>query len=105
MKPKHVIILSLAVLLINCNPVDQEGQSINNDLINLPLLGKVIPRNSLEIEGNPWGIQAGSLDEEVLEKAAAIGVKWTRLGASWPRIERVKAFTTGLLPTKHLILH
>ncbi|KKL06941.1 hypothetical protein LCGC14_2591000, partial [marine sediment metagenome] len=59
-------------------------------LITLPLLGKVIPRNSLEIEGNPWGIQAGSLDEEVLEKAGAIGVKWTRLGASWPKIEKTK---------------
>ncbi|MCK5105870.1 MAG: hypothetical protein KAR17_23770, partial [Cyclobacteriaceae bacterium] len=90
MKLKHVTILIMVVLLINCDPVNQKSQSTTNDLIKLPLLGKVIPRNSLEIEGNPWGIQAGSLDEEVLEKAAAIGVKWTRLGAGWPGIEKEK---------------
>ena len=90
MKLKHVFIPLLAVILISCDSVNQKEQSINSDLISLPLLGKVIPRNSLEIEGNPWGIQAGSLDEEVLEKAGAIGVKWTRLGANWSRIEKEK---------------
>ncbi|HEC44029.1 MAG TPA: hypothetical protein ENI20_14500, partial [Bacteroides sp.] len=88
---KSIVSILIIFLLVSCNSTVQEKtQSINNDLITLPLLGKVIPRNSLEIEGNPWGIQAGSLDEEVLEKAGAIGVKWTRLGASWPKIEKTK---------------
>ena len=46
------------------------------------------PRRSTEIPDSYWGIQAGSLDERVLETAAGIGVKWTRLQASWPAIEK-----------------
>jgi hypothetical protein len=51
-------------------------------------LGKVAPRHAKEIESSPWGIQASTLDRDLLELAARIGVKWTRLGASWPSIER-----------------
>jgi hypothetical protein len=57
-------------------------------LPGLQALGVVTPRSSPEIAGSYWGIQAGSLDPAVLDAAAAIGVKWTRLQASWPAIER-----------------
>jgi hypothetical protein len=54
------------------------------------LLGKVIPKHSSEIVGSYWGIQASTLDPVLLERAAEIGIKWTRLGASWNSIEKKK---------------
>jgi len=70
------------------------------------LLGHVKPKHSIEIQNSPWGIQAGTLDEEIIAKAAEIGVKWTRLQATWPEIERSpgvyiwdetdKAFSTAI---------
>ncbi len=59
-------------------------------LINLQLAGKIIPKNSSEIESSPFGIQAGTLTDSLVARAAEIGVKWTRLGASWPAIEKEK---------------
>lgn len=56
----------------------------------LEYLGYIQPRSSLEISGSPWGIQAGTLDPDLLRKAAEIGVKWTRLHASWDDIEKEK---------------
>jgi hypothetical protein len=53
-------------------------------------LGHVQPRHASQINGSPWGIQAGSLNREDLARAAAIGIKWTRLGASWREIEKQK---------------
>ena len=52
------------------------------------MLGHLRPRHSREIASSPWGIQAGTLDTAVLGKGAAIGVKWTRLAASWREIEK-----------------
>lgn len=57
---------------------------------NLQQIGRIKPRHSREIESSYWGIQASTLDPELLEKAAQIGVKWTRLGASWNTIEKEK---------------
>lgn len=56
----------------------------------LKYLGHILPKHSKDIDSSPWGIQASTLDAELLAKAASIGVKWTRLGASWPSIERTK---------------
>lgn len=53
-------------------------------------VGKIIPKNSNEIQSSPFGIQAGTQIDSLVVKAAGIGVKWTRLGASWPGIEREK---------------
>src|ERR1039457_5213102 len=53
-------------------------------------LGYIKPRHSKTISASPWGIQAGTMDEKFLARAAEIGVKWTRLGATWPSIEREK---------------
>lgn len=57
------------------------------DSARIPL-GHVKPRHARDITGSPWGIQAGTLDNDVVALAGAIGVKWTRLGASWRDIER-----------------
>lgn len=53
-------------------------------------IGRIKVKNSREIISSPWGIQASSLDEDILEKASEIGVKWTRLNASWSSIESEK---------------
>ncbi len=54
------------------------------------LLGHLKSKNSIDITGSYWGIQASTLEDTLLDKAAEIGVKWTRLGASWPSIEKEK---------------
>jgi hypothetical protein len=56
----------------------------------LPVIGRVKTKHARDIASSPWGIQAGTLEREHIEKAAAIGVKWTRLQASWREIEREK---------------
>ena len=53
-------------------------------------IGRIKVKNSREIISSPWGIQTSSLEEDILEKASEIGVKWTRLNASWTSIEPVK---------------
>jgi len=53
-------------------------------------LGNIIPKNSSEIASSPFGIQAGTMEDSLLLKAAQIGVKWTRLLAGWEGIEKEK---------------
>jgi len=53
-------------------------------------LGTLQSKHSDEISSSFWGIQAGTLENTLLDKLAEIGVKWTRLGASWPSIEKEK---------------
>ncbi|MFW9972832.1 MAG: hypothetical protein ACFFDF_21780, partial [Candidatus Odinarchaeota archaeon] len=65
-----------------CNSVEEKK------LIPLDYAGKIIPRNSSEIISSPFGIQAGTLEDSLVAIASEIGVKWTRLGASWNRIEK-----------------
>lgn len=60
------------------------------DSDTLSVIGKIQPRHSRDIQGSYWGIQASTLDPELLQRAADIGVKWTRLGASWNDIEKDK---------------
>jgi len=59
----------------------------DNSKFNLKEIGTLHPKNSKDISSSPWGIQAGTLDEDILAKASEIGVKWTRLSADWPAIE------------------
>ena len=73
-----------AILLTGCT-VRQ-----NEDNGNPGYLGSLISKNSREISGSYWGIQASTLEDTLLDKAADIGVKWARLGASWPSIEKEK---------------
>ncbi len=58
------------------------------DVGKMALLGKVKPKHSSAIARSPWGIQVGSLDVSIVKKASEIGVKWTRLQASWSAIEK-----------------
>ena len=53
-------------------------------------LGYLSPRQSAAISGSMWGIQAGTLQSNILNRAADLGVKWTRLWAEWPEIEKEK---------------
>ncbi len=53
-------------------------------------IGTVKSKYSSEIIASPFGIQAGTTEDSVLQHAAQIGVKWTRLGAHWPGIENKK---------------
>jgi len=85
---KNLYFLLSALLIFSCETKQIEESSKN--LISLKKIGVVKPRNSREIETSPWGIQASTLDPILLEKASEIGVKWTRLGASWPSIEKEK---------------
>ena len=54
-------------------------------------LGFLALRSSADIAASPWGVQAGDNERGALfDRAGELGVKWTRLGASWPGIEREK---------------
>lgn len=69
-------------------PLPDDVHGLQNNPVPLPLLGKIQPRNAAEITGSYWGIQASTLDPALLNRAAEIGVKWTRLHASWDEIEK-----------------
>lgn len=92
LKP-HIIALFYAVIFcygFGCDAWAQEsGQGIP-----LELAGKIVPKNSNEIASSPFGIQAGTLNDSLVARAAEIGVKWTRLGVSWPSVEKKKGFYT-----------
>jgi hypothetical protein len=67
-------------------------------LAGLERLGKVKPLRSTHIRESYWGIQASSFEDAALEKASAIGIKWTR-EANWPSIE--KAWKIRLVARRH----
>src|SRR4030042_2728540 len=83
---KHIVFVIIAVTLgyfiFSCGGREKKDQ--------MEMIGSIKPRNSLEISQSYWGIQAGTLDEKIIESAKDIGVKWTRLEASWSSIERGK---------------
>lgn len=58
---------------------------------NFKYLGKVSAKNSKSINESYWGIQSGTLNNNILKYAGEIGVKWTRLMAHWPDIEKQKS--------------
>ena len=64
------------------------GICSSQDVGKSTLLGKIKPKHSSAIARSPWGIQVGSLDVSIVKKASEIGVKWTRLQASWSAIEK-----------------
>jgi len=89
---KFQIILSIFILsLAGCQLSKKEqGDSSQDTLIPLKNIGTITPKNSSEISASPFGIQAGTLNDSLVARAAEIGVKWTRLGASWSQVEREK---------------
>jgi len=74
----------ISIFILSCSNKD------GSKLIDLKEVGKIVPKTSSEIVSSPFGIQAGSLEQNLVAKASDIGVKWTRLGASWPSIEKEK---------------
>ena len=76
----------IGLVLVSC----QSSSEYEDERIPFTYLGQIKTKHSTEISSSYWGIQAGTLDPVLLEKAAQIGVKWTRLGASWPSIEKEK---------------
>ena len=81
------IIRPLAVSLVVILLALIKGYGSDDENVRLKLLGTVKTKSSTQITDSPWGIQAGSQDESVVAKAAEIGVKWTRLQATWAEIE------------------
>lgn len=79
--------LMIGIFILSCSTINEKE---NGQLISNEILGKIIPKNSLEIVSSPFGIQAGTLVDSLVTKAAEIGVKWTRLGASWSAVEKEK---------------
>ena len=68
-----------------------KGQAMKATLpLDKNMIGKIIPKKSHEISGSYWGIHAGMMTENVLEKASELGVKWIRLQANWEEIEKEK---------------
>ena len=61
--------------------------TIRADYDDMRCLGFIGEKHSHEIDASPWGLQYGSDDESALDYAAELGVKWTRLEASWAEIE------------------
>jgi hypothetical protein len=66
------------------------ADSAAGPLANLTKLGEIQAKSSDQIGHSYWGIQAGAFDEQTLEKARAIGVKWTRVLAGWANVEKKK---------------
>ncbi|MCX6326833.1 MAG: hypothetical protein NT144_09355 [Bacteroidia bacterium] len=82
-----IVLICFATFLTVLSSCRMETET---SLTGLKKIGKIVPKNSSEIEASPFGIQAGTLVDSLVERAAEIGVKWTRLSASWPAIERQK---------------
>ena len=91
MKPFKIISAFVFIAFISCQPSGtKQNLSSDSSLIPFVKVGKIIPKNSSEITSSPFGIQAGTLVDSLVARAAEIGVKWTRLGASWSEVEKEK---------------
>lgn len=82
----YKVLIPVLLILLSAACTEYEKQEVQS----LKLVGKVIPKHSSDIVSSPFGIQAGTLEDSLVAKAAEIGVKWTRLGASWPSVEKTK---------------
>lgn len=77
-----LVLILIMALGISCKSPD--------NFYDLQEIGTIKIKTSQEIDDSYWGIQASTLDPEILQKMTDIGVKWTRLGASWSSIEKKK---------------
>jgi polysaccharide biosynthesis protein PslG len=87
---KNSAILIFLVVCILWNSCKKPITLNENRLIPLGEIGILQTKKSSEIDSSPFGIQAGTLEDSLVVRAAEIGVKWTRLGASWNSIEKEK---------------
>ena len=91
MNPFKIISAFVLIALLGCQTSGtKQNNSSDFSLIPFEKVGKIIPKNSSGITSSPFGIQAGTLEDSLVAKAAEIGVKWTRLGAGWDEIEKEK---------------
>ena len=92
MKATPFYSLLLAALLLALPSGCDQGQQSTSGPSYIPFknIGKVTPKHSSEISSSTFGIQAGTLVDSLVARAAEIGVKWTRLGISWPSVEKEK---------------
>ncbi len=81
-------IMLFTACIVFVSSCSKQGKSTDDALVPNKFIGKIIPKNSSEIFASPFGIQAGTLEDSLVSRASEIGVKWTRLGASWPSIEK-----------------
>jgi hypothetical protein len=81
---KTVCFVALVTGIVSC--FKDEGPA----LAGFKKVGKIITKKSRDIAYSPFGIQAGTLVDSLVARAAEIGVKWTRLEASWTEIENKK---------------
>ncbi|MCG8308930.1 MAG: hypothetical protein MI975_16160 [Cytophagales bacterium] len=80
---------TLLLLFNDCSTsTNRNVQQENRTFEKLEYIGQLQPKHSKDIKASYWGIQASTLDPQLLERAAEIGVKWTRLNASWNDIEK-----------------
>jgi len=89
LKTKSATVIFLLAFIL-CNSCNEPVKTNEKELIPLNEIGSLKAKNSSEIESSPFGIQAGTLEDSLVARAAEIGVKWTRLGASWNSIEKEK---------------
>lgn len=93
---KHIKLIAISCLFfiinVSCEQANNKQQNQQDGTKNddFVILGKIKPKSSSEISGSYWGVQAGSLADSIMEKAAELGVKWTRLHARWEEIEKEK---------------
>ena len=81
------------ILMVACQNISNHREAVDeNDAPGKGLIkiGKIQAKNSSEINGSYWGIQAGTLDPGLLQRVPDIGVKWTRLHCSWHNVEKIK---------------
>ena len=94
MNPIKLIFPVALLILMSCENRPNHSISLddlsNRRLFENKYLGKIKAKNSSEITSSCWGIQAGSLKEDIVARAAEIGVKWTRLQADWPSVEKTR---------------
>ncbi|MCF8380402.1 MAG: hypothetical protein K9H49_12535 [Bacteroidales bacterium] len=91
MKPFRIISAVALIVLMSCQPNGTiQDYSREFSLIPFKNVGKIISKSSSEITSSPFGIQADTLEDSLIARAAEIGVKWTRLGACWSEVEEEK---------------
>lgn len=87
---KKLIPIPILCAFLIINHACTSEKSSGNVLIPYEKTGELKVKNSSEITSSPFGIQAGTLVDTLVARAAEIGVKWTRLGISWPSVEEEK---------------
>ena len=93
MKNLIIYIQGALILMVTCRNISNRQEAVDESAapgMELIKICKIQAKNSSEINGSYWSIQAGTLDPGLLQLAADIGVKWTLLHCSWNNVEKIK---------------